>query len=102
MELPASLPAPAQQVVQGVVEESVGEAMQDEGVQDEPVAEIDEAVEAKASTDTPIDITESEIITECAEPGIDDVAAVESAASEPGNPIGSLVQKMRHWLRRAA
>jgi hypothetical protein len=93
MELPASLPAPAQEVVQRATEELVTEPMPDE-----PVATINEAVAADASTDA----TESEIITESAEPSVDDVAALESAESDAGNPIGSLMQKMRHWLRRAA
>jgi len=103
MEPPANPPALAPEVVQDAVEEPVTEP-----VQDEPDAVLDEAaepeaVEADASTDTTgPDIAESEIITELAEPGVDDVAAAESAASDSGNPIGSLVQKMRHWLRRAA
>lgn len=93
MELPAFLPAPADEVVQSAAEESVTET-----VQDETVEVMNEATEADASGD----MIESEIITELAEPGADDVAAPESAESETGNPIGSLVQKMRHWLRRAA
>jgi hypothetical protein len=93
MELPANLPASAQAVVQSAAEEPVIELMQDE-----PAAVMHEAVEADASTDT----AEPEIITELAEPGIEDVAALELAESDTGNPIGSLVQKMRHWLRRAA
>ena len=109
MELPASLPAPAlaQEVAQSLAEEPVVEAAL-ESVQDEPDAMLDEnagreAVEADASTDTTeSDTAEPEIITELAEPGADDVVVVESAGSDSGNPIGSLVQKMRYWLRRAA
>jgi 8-oxo-dGTP diphosphatase len=98
MELPAFLPTPApQEIVRSAADESVTES-----VQDDPAAELNEAVEADASTDTSADTTEPEIITELAEPGADDVAAVETVESEPGNPIGSLVQKMRDWLRRAA
>jgi 8-oxo-dGTP diphosphatase len=101
MELPAFLPTPAQEVVQSVAEEPATES-----VRGEPADVTNEAVEADASTDTSTDTSadtaEPEIITELAEPGADDVAAVETVESEPGNPIGSLVQKMRHWLRRAA
>jgi 8-oxo-dGTP diphosphatase len=93
MELPASPPALAQEVVQGAAEEPVAESMPDE-----PAAVTNEAVEADASTDT----AEPEIITELAEPGIDDVTALESSATDTGSSIGTLVQKMRHWLRRAA
>lgn len=93
MELPANLPASALEVVQRAAEEPVIELMQDE-----PAAVMHETVEADASTDT----AEPEIITELAEPGIEDVAALELAERDTGNPIGSLVQKMRHWLRRAA
>ena len=98
MELPANLPAPAQEAVQSAAEEPVTELMQDE-----PLAEMNEAVEADASADTTEpDIADPEIITELAEPGTEDVAALEAAERDAGNPIGSLVQKMRHWLRRAA
>jgi 8-oxo-dGTP diphosphatase len=93
MELPAFLPAPAEEVAPSAADQPVTES-----VQDEPAAEMSEAVEADVSTDT----IEPEIITEFAEPGADDVAALESVESGAGNPIGSLVQKVRHWLRRAA
>ena len=93
MELPASLPAPEQEVAQGAAE-----AVLPDPVQDEPAAVVNEAAGADASVDT----TEPEIITELAEPGTDDVVALESAENDAGNPIGSLVQKMRGWLRRAA
>jgi 8-oxo-dGTP diphosphatase len=93
MELPARPPALAQEVVQDAVEAPVTEPMLDESA-----TVMNEAVEDDARADT----VEPEIITELAEPGVDDVAAAESAASDSGNPIGSLVQKMRHWLRRAA
>jgi 8-oxo-dGTP diphosphatase len=93
MELPASSPAPAPEIAQSAVEEPVQEA-----VQDEPAALENDPVEMDASADA----TESEIITELAEPGADDVVALGSADSDAGSPLGSLVQKMRDWLRRAA
>jgi 8-oxo-dGTP diphosphatase len=95
MELPVSLPAPA--AAQEVVEAAAEELMP-EPTQDEPATIANDSIEADASADT----TESETITELAEPGADDVVALESTARDAGNPIGSLVQKMRHWLRRAA
>jgi 8-oxo-dGTP diphosphatase len=95
MELPVSLPAPA--AAQEVVEAAAEELMP-EPTQDELAAIANDAIEA----DAPADTTESETITELAEPGADDVVALESTERHAGNPIGSLVQKMRHWLRRAA
>jgi 8-oxo-dGTP diphosphatase len=94
MELPVSLNAPAlaEEAAQDTAAEPAIEPVQDES------AEVDEAVE----TDATAEVTESEIITELAEPGAEDAATPETAESDAGNPIGSLVQKMRHWLRRAA
>jgi 8-oxo-dGTP diphosphatase len=126
MELPAFLPVTAPEVAQSIAEEPVTESMRDEfmqdeflqdeflpdePMQDEPAAEVDETAEADALDDAAADTSadasesdaaESEVITELAEPGADDVAALGPAEADAGNPIGSLVQKMRHWLRRAA
>jgi 8-oxo-dGTP diphosphatase len=93
MELPVSLHALVEEAAQDTAAEAAMEPLQDE-----PAEMADEAVE----TDAAADVTESEIITEFAEPGAEDVATPETAESDTGNPIGSLVQKMRHWLRRAA
>jgi 8-oxo-dGTP diphosphatase len=95
VELSVGLHAPAR------AEESaqdIAAVSEIEPAQDEPAEVMDEAVEVDAAAD----VVESEIITELAEPGAEDVATPESAESDAGNPIGSLVQKMRHWLRRAA
>lgn len=97
MELPASPPALAQEVVQGAAEEPAAESMPDE-----PAALMNEAAEADTLADASTDTADPEIITELAEPGSDDVTALESSATDTGSSIGTLVQKMRHWLRRAA
>lgn len=97
MELPASPPALSQEVVQGAAEEPAAESMPDE-----PAALMNEAAEADTLADASTDTADPEIITELAEPGSDDVTALESSATDTGSSIGTLVQKMRHWLRRAA
>ncbi len=93
VELPVGLSTPAHDMMQSAAEEQVADS-----VQDELAAAMNEALEPDASADT----AESEIIAALAEPGADDVVPMESTESAAGNPIGSLVQKLRHWLRRAA
>jgi 8-oxo-dGTP diphosphatase len=88
------IPAAAMAVFEPEDAQSAAQQSITEPTQDEPVSVTNEAVEAVT--------TEPEIVTALAEPGAGDVAALESAERDPGNPIGSLVQKMRQWLRRSA
>ncbi|WP_213769593.1 NUDIX hydrolase [Bradyrhizobium sp. dw_78] len=75
----------------------------------EPMQEAVASIAADAvkfetpEVETPVDAMETEFITELAEP--DNVASIEAPESTDdgaASPIGSLVQKMRGWLRRAA
>jgi 8-oxo-dGTP diphosphatase len=120
MELPVSLHPSA---LGGEAARDTAAISAIEPMQDEPVEVMEEAVEADADAevteseiitepatvmgetvdaDAMADLMESETITELAEPGAEDVATPVTAETDTGNPIGTMVQKMRHWLRRAA